>query len=96
MLVGILQDLGNYGFTHPAHFLRGIGRFIVVALGSVGIAVAVCAVSALLLKWLRRDLMYAPTLARRPLPRSVSRGSSSSSPPRDPNLAGTTRPSRWG
>ena len=56
VLVRILEQLGNDGFTHPSHFLVGVGQFFLVSLGSVGIAVTICATSALLLRWLKRDL----------------------------------------
>ncbi|KAL1525421.1 hypothetical protein AB1Y20_020280 [Prymnesium parvum] len=58
VLVGILHDLGDDGFAHPLHFLRGLGRFAFVASGSIAIAVAVAAPSALLLKRLRAELRH--------------------------------------
>jgi sodium/hydrogen exchanger 8 len=58
VLVNIIEELGNDGFTHPAHFLIGIGQFFLVSLGSLFASVSVSALSALLLKWLRRDLAH--------------------------------------
>ena len=56
VIVRILQSLGKSGFTHPVHFLVGVAEFIVVAILSLGVAVAVSAASALLLKKLRHEL----------------------------------------
>ena len=56
VLVNILESLGNNGFTHPAHFLVGIGWFLLISLGSLLIALVLSAASALLLKAFHRDL----------------------------------------
>ena len=58
VLVGILESLGDEGFTHPAHFLVGIGWFILISLGSLLTAVVIGMGSALLLKWLHEDLAH--------------------------------------
>jgi sodium/hydrogen exchanger 8 len=54
VLVRILQSLGPGAFQHPAAFLVGVLQFFAVSLGSLAVAVAVAAPSALLLK--RLDL----------------------------------------
>jgi NhaP-type Na+/H+ or K+/H+ antiporter len=58
VLVGIFEDLGDAGFTHPSHFLVGVGYFILISLGSIAVAVVVCASSAILLKRLHNELAH--------------------------------------
>ena len=60
VLVSIVQALGDQpgGFTQPSHYAIGIGQFLLVCLGSLAIAAAVSAASALHLRVLRRDLRH--------------------------------------
>ena len=56
VLVNILESLGESGFTHPAHFLVGVGWFLLISIGSLLTGIVLSAASALVLKWVHVEL----------------------------------------
>jgi sodium/hydrogen exchanger 8 len=59
VLVRILEDMGEGGFSNPSAYLNGILSFFAVSIGSLAVGVVVSGASAILLK--RVDLSHHPS-----------------------------------